>query len=253
MVAHRITKLVNPLISLAMGDLYRDVEVYAVAQTEAGLKSSKTRGFLPVESEGFALGGLMKLPMLKAPRPTPRVIVAANAEHLNMVAFIRGATFGAEQHCPYFEEFDGNDHCAMHLIGMVENEPAATLRVRFFAGFAKLERLAVLQRFRQSGISTVLMHEAISICRRKGYVKLYGQSQERLVGFYGKHGFQPMHKNAPIVFSDHAYVEIEADITPCDEPITIKSDPYLIIRPEGRWDELGVLDRSAARPATNPI
>jgi predicted GNAT family N-acyltransferase len=195
----------------------------------------------------------MKLPMLKAPLPIPRVIVAANAEHLNMVAFIRGATFGAEQNCPYFEEFDGNDHCAMHLIGMVDDEPAATIRVRFFAGFAKLERLAVLQRFRQSGISTALMREAISICRRKGYLKLYGQSQERLVGFYAKHGFQPMRKNATVVFSDHAYVEIEADIPPYDEPITIQSDPYLIIRPEGRWDELGVLDRSAARPATNPI
>ena len=28
-------------------------------------------------------------------------------------------------------------------------------------------------------------------------------------------------------------------------------DPLELLRPEGAWDEAGVLDRSAARPATN--
>jgi hypothetical protein len=35
-------------------------------------------------------------------------------------------------------------------------------------------------------------------------------------------------------------------------PLATYSDPYLLVRPEGRWDEPGILDRSAARPATNP-
>jgi hypothetical protein len=96
------------------------------------------------------------------------------------------------------------------------------------------------------------MNRAIEICRRKGYVRLYGQSQERLVGFYAKFGFRPMSKNRSLIFSDHAYVEIERDLPPHEDAITINSDPYAIIRPEGHWDEAGVLERSASRPATNP-
>ncbi|MEB3904248.1 hypothetical protein OSH39_02650 [Mycobacterium ulcerans] len=39
---------------------------------------------------------------------------------------------------------------------------------------------------------------------------------------------------------------------PRSDAITLASDPYLLLRPEGAWDDPGVLERSAARPATNP-
>jgi hypothetical protein len=35
--------------------------------------------------------------------------------------------------------------------------------------------------------------------------------------------------------------------------ITLGSDPYLVIRPEGRWHLPSVLEKSAARPHTRPI
>ena len=59
-------------------------------------------------------------------------------------------------------------------------------------------------------------------------------------------------RNSPLVFSDHDYVEIVAELAPHAAAITLQSDPYLIIRPEGSWDAPGILERSAARPATNP-
>jgi hypothetical protein len=36
------------------------------------------------------------------------------------------------------------------------------------------------------------------------------------------------------------------------EAIGIGTDPYVIIRPEGRWHVPGVLERSTARPVTRP-
>jgi predicted GNAT family N-acyltransferase len=158
----------------------------------------------------------------------------------------------SEQNCPYDEEFDGNDYCATHILGLVGDQPAAVLRIRFFAEFAHIGRLAVLPRFRRTLIPKVVIEQGIEICRRKGYRTLYGQAQKRLVGFWAKFGFQPMRKNANLVFSDHEYVEITAELEPHENAITTRSDPYTIIRPEGRWDEPGVLDHSAARPATNP-
>jgi hypothetical protein len=34
--------------------------------------------------------------------------------------------------------------------------------------------------------------------------------------------------------------------------VTIGADPYVIIRPEGRWHVPGVLEHSAARAVTHP-
>jgi predicted GNAT family N-acyltransferase len=158
----------------------------------------------------------------------------------------------SEQFCPYDEEFDGNDYSATHLLGFVDGEPAAILRMRYFASFVKFERLAVLPRFRRTLIAQEVVEAAIEICRRKGFTSLYAHAQKRLVKFWSRFGFEPLYKNTKLVFSDHEYVEIGAELIAHRDPITRLSDPYVIIRPEGRWDEPGILDRSAARPATNP-
>ena len=178
--------------------------------------------------------------------------VAATADDIAKVFALRSAVFMSEQDCPYDEEFDGNDYCAAHILGTVDDEPAAVLRVRYFADFAKIERLAVLPRFRRTLIMKHVVEEGIELCRRKGYRLLYGHAQKRLTRFWGKFGFKPMNKNFPLVYSDHEYVEMWAELERHQEAITVMSDPYVIVRPEGRWDRPGALDRSAQRPATNP-
>jgi predicted GNAT family N-acyltransferase len=179
-------------------------------------------------------------------------IVASNPDHLAKIFALRAAVFMSEQNCPYEEEFDGNDFCATHILGLVDGHPAATLRLRFFAEFAKMERLAVLPRYRRTLIPRVVVDKGIDIIRRKGYRSLYGHAQKRLLRFWGRFGLKPMQKNFPLVFSDHEYVEVFAELEPHAEAITMMSDPYVIVRPEGDWDEPGVLDQSSARPATNP-
>src|ERR1041385_8141307 len=72
-----------------------------------------------------------------------RAIVAATPDAIQKVFALRAAVFMSEQDCPYEEEFDGNDFCATHILGLVDQQPAAVLRVRYFADFAKIERLAV--------------------------------------------------------------------------------------------------------------
>jgi len=188
----------------------------------------------------------------KAPRPKLDSVLVASADDMTKVVAIRAAVFMAEQDCPYDEEFDGNDYAGAQILGTVNGEPAACLRVRYFAGFVKIERLAVLPRFRRTLIARNVVERALEICRRKGYTRMYGQSQLRLVHFWERFGFKPMQKDAKLVFSDHEYVEIAGDIAPHPHPLTPESDPLILIRPEGKWDEPGVLDHSAVRPPTNP-
>ena len=178
--------------------------------------------------------------------------VARSLEDIMRVMTIRSAVYMAEQECPYDEEFDGNDFSATHLIGYVGNEPAACLRIRYFADFAKMERLAVRREFRRTRLAFNIVRAGIELCRTKGYRKIYGHSQKRLLNFWSRFGFRPFEGSQEFVFSDFDYVEVSLEMTPHPQAIAIGVDPYIMIRPEGRWHVPGILERSAIRPVTRP-
>jgi predicted GNAT family N-acyltransferase len=165
---------------------------------------------------------------------------------------IRSAVYMGEQECPYREEFDGNDFAASHLVGYLGDEPAGCMRLRFFADFAKIERLAVRREFRHLGLASRIVQAGIDLCRVKGYQKLYAHSQSRLIGFWRRFGFKQLKGAKEFVFSDFDYSEVVLDVSRSPHAISIGADPYVTIRPEGRWHTPGVLERSAARPATRP-
>jgi hypothetical protein len=54
-----------------------------------------------------------------------------------------------------------------------------------------------------------------------------------------------------LVFSDLKYVEILAEVEPHPDAVNIGVDPYMTIRPEGRWHVPGILERSASRAPTH--
>jgi predicted GNAT family N-acyltransferase len=190
-------------------------------------------------------------PQGNGPRFT--VKVARSLNDIMQVFAIRSAVFVGEQVCPYDEEFDGNDFCAVHLIGYRDSEPVACLRVRWFASFAKLERLAVRHEFRSTRMSFQIVRAAIELIRKKGYTRIYGQAQDRLLNWWRHFGFEPLPKRVDLVFSDFSYTEILMELEPHPEAISVEADPYVIIRPEGRWERTGVLDESASRPVTSPL
>ena len=189
---------------------------------------------------------------LQADGRSTSVRVASSLSDLMQVVAIRGAVYLSEQSCPYDEEFDGNDFCAMHLIGSVDREPAGCLRMRFFADFAKLERLAVRHEFRGTSLALDICRAAKELARLKGYTRIYGHVQPRLVAFWKRLGAKPMEARGPLVFSDFSYTEMLVETEPHPHALSLASDPYVLIRPEGAWDRPGPLELSAARPVTSP-
>ena len=203
---------------------------------------------------GSQMHGTKKV--LSPANPNPRAIsvrIARDPNDLMLVTAIRAAVYLAEQDCPIEEEFDGNDLVAAHFIGFVGSEPAGCLRVRFFGEFAKVERLAVRHQFRRSRVSFKLVQASVDYIKRKGFRKIYGQAQDRLVDFWAHFGAKPLGHNRKLTFSDFSYTEMVLDIEPDVDAITLDSDPYVIIRPEGDWDRPGILDISAGRAATSPL
>jgi predicted GNAT family N-acyltransferase len=262
-----------PLVMEKMNTpLYRDVDIYARAVTPDGVRFVTSTGFrLGATFEGLRAPNLHMYtrasrnggkeqdcaPLYDGYRGRAKardvsVTIARTLEDVMRVMTIRSAIYLGEQHCPYEEEFDGNDFSATHLIGYLGNEPAACLRVRYFADFAKIERLAVRKEFRNTRLAFQLVRAGIELCRVKGYRRLYGHAQKRLTNFWARFGFRTFEGGRELVFSDFDYVEMVLDAERHPQAISIGVDPYVMIRPEGRWHVPGVLERSAIRPVTRP-
>ena len=95
-----------------------------------------------------------------------------------------------------------------------------------------------------------LAREVVRLAEMKGYRKILGHAQTRVAPFWIRHLNGRIRDNrASFQFSDHDYVEIVVDINPPANAISLDSDPMVVIRPEGEWDKVGILERSAARPS----
>lgn len=183
------------------------------------------------------------------------VSVARTLDDLARVMAVRSLVYLGEQACPFDEEFDGNDFAgATHLMLLKHGEPIGVVRLRWFADFAKLERLAIRPEHRGGGGLMLLSKTAFRHAERKGYRRLMGHAQARLVPFWRRyfHG-RPRPGRSAFRFSDYEYVEMEFDLEPPADAVGIDSDPLVLLRPEGDWDRPGVLDRSAVRLSPGPV
>lgn len=233
--------------------LYQGVSLYSRPITKGGLRVLEPLGFQPGASyqELFTPHLQMfdrsrDLPVRAMPPKPVTVEVVRSMDEMARVIAIRGAVYMGEQRCPFEEEFDGNDFSATHLICHKDGEPVGCMRIRYFAEFAKFERLAVRNESRNAGLAGQIVDTAIELCRKKGYRVLYAHAQNRLLAFWEQRGF----KRAPgrkFVFSDFDYVEVKLETEKHPQSITLDDDPFVLIRPEGRWDRPGILEKSTSR------
>jgi predicted GNAT family N-acyltransferase len=242
--------------------LYRDAPIFTRPVTIEGLRLADSLGFRRgAKFKGKAAPKFHMYPRGVSVKETRAIYddfvdleqdqdvsitVVRSIEDFMRVVAVRSATFVAEQDCPYEEEFDGNDFSATHLICHKDGEPVGCMRIRYFADFAKLERLAVRHEGRGAGLAGRILDAAIDLCRKKGYSVLYAHSQKRFLKVWESRGFKRMGKRE-LVFSDFDYVEVKLETEKHPQSITLDDDPYVLIRPEGRWDKPGILEKSANR------
>jgi predicted GNAT family N-acyltransferase len=171
------------------------------------------------------------------------VQIVRSLDQLQQASAIRSVVFMSEQDCPYIEEFDGNDLTATHFVGYEGNRPVATLRIRWFAEFAKLERICVLETYRGTPIVKLMLANCFEFASRKGYRLMIGQIQTRLVPLWSNVLQFEIRKDRPALsFSNYTYTEIDITLPVHPDAIRSDADAYVIIRPEGAWDDIGVLE-----------
>lgn len=173
-------------------------------------------------------------------------IVESEDERLKAM-LVRAIVYMHEQKCPFHEEFDLNDHTATQIIGLTaDDEPVLTARVRYFNGFAKIERLAIRSEHRGNGYAHQLLGFMLNLGRQKGFSQFYLHAQARLQPFYQRYGFQAV--GGDFAFSDHDYVEMV--LNDRDQPAQpsqhIGQWPMALNRPENNLHRGGPLERRAA-------
>lgn len=184
-------------------------------------------------------------------RPVVTIKLASTSDELMQCFALRAAVFMGEQACPYWEEFDGNDYAASHIIMYVDGEPAGCMRLRWFQSFCKFERCVVLKRFRGLGIHHALNSWCKDFARRKGYTKVYLHLQKRHMPMMEKEGFRRVDDRV-FRFSDHEYYAVYCELAAAEDAVSLETEPMVMNRPEDRLDLEGVLEKSVVRGASNP-
>lgn len=184
----------------------------------------------------------------RSSRTPVKVVIVRRLDELMEAWTVRSLVYVGEQRCPYEEEYDGNDFTATHLLARIGKEPVGAMRIRWFAEFAKIERVAVRQDRRGGEVAGALVKAALELAARKGYRKALGHIQTRLLRYWQRAAQVRERPDRPrFHFSDFEYVEIERDLEPPSNVVGMRSPALVLLRPEGDWDRPGVLDRSARR------
>ena len=112
---------------------------------------------------------------------------------METVFAIRHEVFVIEQKVDPEEEFDEFEEGSFHFLACYDQEPAGVARWRFNSNGIKLERFAVLKKFRSKGVGSSLVMAVEHDIRNHPDVspgdKMYMHSQVKAIPLYEKFGF----------------------------------------------------------------
>lgn len=108
------------------------------------------------------------------------------------VFWIRQQVFHIEQNIDPALDMDDEDEQADHFIAYWQQQPVGIARLRAYGDGtqAKLERVAVLQAFRQRGIGKAIAQAALTYAQQQGFTSVVLYAQAQSASFYEQFGFQ---------------------------------------------------------------
>ncbi len=118
---------------------------------------------------------------------------ALSVQELYEVMRLRNEVFVVEQECVY-QDADGKDLHAQHLLGMVNNELAAYVRILApgisYPAYCSIGRVVVSPAHRCKQYGIAIMKKAIEICQEQYDTPIKISGQCYLEGFYTDLGFK---------------------------------------------------------------
>lgn len=121
---------------------------------------------------------------------TLKIRFIKNNSELKKAFKIREIVFVKEQKVSTEEEYDGLDKEAKQVVILTNNKIIGCARLRFIDKKAKVERVALLKKYRKNGFGGKLLEFIIEYCKKRKVKEIYGHAQYHLKDFYRKYGFK---------------------------------------------------------------
>lgn len=124
-----------------------------------------------------------------------QVTPISNPQDMAKAFDIRRIVFVIEQDCPPDEEYDEHESSSEHCLATAQGVAVGTCRFRTTPNGIKLERFAVLQPHRGSGVGAALLKHCLErVSPQFDFAKgnIYLHAQEHAMGFYQKYGFEAL-------------------------------------------------------------
>jgi hypothetical protein len=165
------------------------------------------------------------------------VEVVKNMEQLVQVFAVRAICFMEDTGLPFDHAFDGNDLQATHVVAYEGYEPVATLRIRWFKEFAKIERTAFRKSHRSIPYIKLVANFTFAHIARKGYPAAITHASPLFARLWRMHfGFQNVPGKASVEYHGEKYVELIRQLDVPSNAITSDTEVAVLFRTEGEWD-----------------
>lgn len=134
------------------------------------------------------------------------VTLTTYADHANDIFLIRQQVFHLEQNIDPELDMDGEDEAADHFVAYWQQQPVGIARVRAYGDGtqAKIERVAVLEGFRQQGIGKAITASALHYVQQQGFTTVILYAQAPSVSFYEQFGFE--RQGEPFIQADMPHI-----------------------------------------------
>jgi predicted GNAT family N-acyltransferase len=104
---------------------------------------------------------------------------------------VRREVFIEEQGVPENLEIDGKDEESVHFVAYEEGDAVGAARLREYDGTtAKVERVAVVESERETGLGQEIMAVVEDAARAEGYDSVLLHAQAPVIGFYERLGYE---------------------------------------------------------------
>jgi hypothetical protein len=154
---------------------------------------------------------------------------------------IRAICFMEENGVLASQAYDGNDLQATHMVAYAGDEPIGSLRIRWFKDFAKIERSALRKAWRHPRNLKQFADFVLAHIARKGYTQVLTHAQPAYARLWRSVlGFKIVEGKGQVLFHGHdePYVELVKTLAPPADAITPETDPTIMFRVEGEWDDV---------------
>jgi predicted GNAT family N-acyltransferase len=120
-----------------------------------------------------------------------KVIEITDPSQMEQAWAIRRAVFIDEQGVPEEIEIDEDDARAFHALALEGNTPVGCGRMVAYDGYAKIGRMAVMNKRRGEGIGRSILAFLMERARERGIRRAVLHAQLTAEGFYLKNGYIP--------------------------------------------------------------